>query len=308
MMTDGASPEISLRLLEIFGAMMRAETTMEAAEALGVSQPAVSAALRQLETQLGITLFERTHRRLVPTAEARALYTEIRPMFSMMRGFRQRARDIRQGKSGRLRIISTPPLGDTLAPRALRSFLAARPEVSVAYDVRRLENVMEAIQNGTADLGLALWMNRHPVVNIDVLHRDRMMAMIPKESALAAQAQISAQDIAAIPFVGLDTNSNLGMLLHLAFEQSRVSYLPRVEVRYSSTAAELANEGIGAAVVDPYTAAFHAAPHMVTRPFVPSCAVSAVLITRKGVPHSPLVNSFMAELRPLFTEFRQLQG
>lgn len=55
-------PDISLRLLEIFGAMMRCETTVEAAEQLGISQPAVSNGIRQLENQLGVTLFERLHR------------------------------------------------------------------------------------------------------------------------------------------------------------------------------------------------------------------------------------------------------
>ena len=69
-------PDVSLRLLEIFAAMMRCSTTVETAEFLGVSQPAVSAGLRQLENQLGITLFERTGRRLQPTAEARDLFEE----------------------------------------------------------------------------------------------------------------------------------------------------------------------------------------------------------------------------------------
>lgn len=61
-----AQPDISLRLLQIFGAMMRCETTVEAVEQLGISQPAVSNGIRQLENQLGVTLFERLHRRLQP--------------------------------------------------------------------------------------------------------------------------------------------------------------------------------------------------------------------------------------------------
>ena len=68
-------PDVSLRLLEIFAAMMRCSTTVETAEFLGVSQPAVSAGLRQLESQLGITLFERTGRRLQPSQNSAARCT-----------------------------------------------------------------------------------------------------------------------------------------------------------------------------------------------------------------------------------------
>lgn len=127
MIGGRTAPEISLRLLEIFAAMMRAGTTVEAAEMLGVSQPAVSAGLKQLETQLGIVLFERASRRMMPTAEARELFAEIRPMFSMLRSFTQTARDIREGLSGRLRIISTPPIGHTLAPARWSSSCASVP-------------------------------------------------------------------------------------------------------------------------------------------------------------------------------------
>ncbi len=94
-------PDISLRLLEIFGAMMRCETTVEAAEQLGISQPAVSNGIRQLESQLGVTLFERLHRRLQPTEEALLLFEDVRPVFSMLRSFSTRARSMRNGLSGR---------------------------------------------------------------------------------------------------------------------------------------------------------------------------------------------------------------
>ena len=140
MTAEAGLPDVSLRLLEIFAAMMRCATTVEAAEQLRISQPAVSAGLRQLENQLGLTLFERTGRRLQPTAEARSLYEEIRPIFSLMRGFSQRARDMQLGMAGRLKVIATPPLGYSVAPVALRRLLEDRPDVSVAFDVRRLEH------------------------------------------------------------------------------------------------------------------------------------------------------------------------
>ncbi|MDE1157069.1 MAG: LysR family transcriptional regulator [Neorhizobium sp.] len=290
-------PDISLRLLEIFGAMMRCETTVEAAEQLGISQPAVSNGIRQLENQLGVTLFERLHRRLQPTEEALLLFEDVRPVFSMLRSFSTRARAIRHGLSGRLRVMSTPPLGNTVAPVALARFLKERPDVSVSYDVRRLEHVIEAVQNGSADIGLAVALDRHPSVNIEILSRTHMVAVVPKDHPIAAQREIAVSDLLARGFIGLEAESRMGQLLRDAFERDGAAYDPRVEVRYCATAAVLANAGVGAAVVDPYSAAYQANDGLVQLPFQPPCEITAVLITRKGVPRSRLLHGFIAELK-----------
>lgn len=296
-MRNADDPQVSLSLLEIFGAMMRCSTTVEAAEQLGISQPAVSNGLRQLERELGVTLFERVHRRLEPTAEALSLHEELRPMFGVLRGFMLRARDIRQGKFGRIRIVATPPIGHTLAPRAVKELVQERPEVSISYDVRRLEDVCAAVKEGSADVGIALAIDRHIDLNLEVLHRTHMVALVPAGSALAGQAEVTAQDLAGQPFVGLEGASRLGQLVRGAFDRDHATYDPRVEARYCSTAAVLAQAGLGVAIVDPYTAQFHGGQGLVQKPFNPPCEISVALLLRKGVPRSRLVHSFVEELR-----------
>lgn len=301
-MSARSTPEVSLRLLEIFAAMMRNGTTVEAAEALGVSQPAVSAGLKQLEAQLGIVLFERTSRRMNPTTEAQDLFAEIRPMFSMMQGFTQAARDIRQGLRGRLRIICTPPIGHTIAPRALQHFLRERPDVSVGFDVRRLEHVVEAVHSGSADLGIAITMDQYPSLNSETLHETYLVALLRAQSDLADKLEISVQDMAARPLIGIDVDSKLGGIVRAAFVHEGMAYLPNITVRYVSTAVELVNQGLGNAIVDPLTAYAHAGPDTTIRSFVPACAVRVTLLTRRGVPRSRLAHAFVAALRPLFSE------
>ncbi|WP_052362478.1 LysR substrate-binding domain-containing protein [Falsirhodobacter sp. alg1] len=299
-------PDMSLRMLEIFATMMRCATTVETADVLKISQPAVSAGLRQLESQLGIQLFERTARRLTPTAEARELYEEIRPIFGLMRGFSMRARDMKLGLAGRLRIISTPPLGQTMAPMALERLLRDGPDVSINFDIGRLETVIEAVQTGMADIGLALTQDRFDTVNMDILQRAHMVALVPADGPLAGRAQITPEDLEGTPLVGLTQESNIGQLVRAAFDQTGFQYSPRVEVRYCETATVLAGRRLGATVVDPYSACMHG-PTLVERPFLPLCEVRAVLFTRKGVPHTGLMHRFIAQLRACFAE-RLLDG
>lgn len=294
-------PDIPLRLMEVFAAMMRSVTTVDAAATLGVTQPAVSASLRQLEDLTGLVLFERAGRRLRPTPEAHALYEEIKPIFAMMRSVSQRARDMAEGKRGRLRIVSTPPLGYSVAPLALKHFLEARPGASVAYDVRRLSSVIAAVQSGQADIGLALAEDDHRgLVNLTPLRRANMVALLPRDSDLALRDQVSAQDLAEVAFIALDLDSHLGRKVKAGFDASGVSYSPRIEVRYCATAAALAGQGMGASVVDPWSALANRAESLEVRRFVPQIPVTACVITRRGLPLGGLVARYVDDLRAAF--------
>ena len=284
--------DLSLRLLEIFGTLMLYQTTVAAAEELGISQPSVSTAIKQLEAQLDFALFERKKRRMVPTPEARSLFQEVEPLFEQLRSVESRVRDLRGGSVGKLRIMATPPLGHSLVPGALSAFLDARSDVTVQYDVRRMENVIDAVAIGAADIGLCLALESHPGVTVETLKTERMVALMRNDHPLAKMSVISPQDAAEYGFIGLDRASRLGHLLQNAFEVSQVAYTPQVEVRYCHTAAVLAHSGNGLAVVDAWTASFLPNMYMVCRAFDPPIQLSACMLSRPGRPLSRLAEEF----------------
>ncbi|PIL20086.1 hypothetical protein P775_11440 [Puniceibacterium antarcticum] len=229
--------------------------------------------------------------------EARDLFEEIRPLFGILRSFSTRAQNMRLGQIGRLRVISTPPLGYSLGVRALRSFHAARPDVSVSYDVRRLENVVDTVQTGLADIGLVLNEEKLETVNSELLTRSQMVVLMPTNDPLAAETSITPKMLAGRSVIGIDQASQLGRLVSRGFVQGGGSYRPSIEVRYCQTAAALVAEGMGVTVVDPYSAEPYLCRGLVTRPFSPACEVRALILTRKGVPHSGLLLNFVEELR-----------
>ena len=169
--------DLSLRLLEIFGTLMLRQTTVAAAEELGISQPSVSTAIKQLEEQLGFELFEREKKRMIPTNEARSLFQEVEPLFEQLRSVESCVRDLRGGTVGKLRIMATPPLGHSVVPGALSAFLADRPGVTVQYDVRRMDAVIDAVAIGAADIGLCLGLDSHPGVDVTTIQWERMVAL-----------------------------------------------------------------------------------------------------------------------------------
>ncbi len=147
---------LNLRQLEIFREVIRCQTTVGAAEALAISQPAVSNAIRQIESQLGMPLFDRVGNRLVPTDEAREVMRGSEPIFSLYRAFSEKLKDLRDTRTGSLRVLSTPALANALVPRALKSFLVARPDMRVFFDVRRTPGVVEGVESGFVDVGFSL--------------------------------------------------------------------------------------------------------------------------------------------------------
>jgi DNA-binding transcriptional LysR family regulator len=171
--------------------------------------------------------------------------------------------------------------------------MQARPGVSVQFDVRRLDNVVEEVASGATDIGLCLGFVTHPGIATETMRTDRMVAVMRAEHPLAALSILGPADLVSHDFVGIDLESQLGLAVRNAFNLTRVPYAPRAEVRYCHTAAVLAHASNGVAVVDPFTASFLPNMDLVARPFDPAIAIPSCLLTRKGRP----LNRVAAEFR-----------
>lgn len=310
----GPLPDVQLRLIEVFAAMMQSDTTSEAAHRTGLSQPTISQNVRKLEDILGVTLFERVHKRLRPTAEAHILFEEISSIPIIIRSFALRAYDMRKGIKGRLRVVSTEPLGHTLVPMALVSIVDKRPQVSISFRIRRREaEVIEAVRTGSAEVGICLATKKTKIDALDqcrvkILWECEMVCLVDESSPLAGQAAISPHVLAEHNFIGLPIDSAIGIRVRSVFEHTGVVYRSRIDAENNLTAVSLANFGMGAAIVDPYTAAYHAASHMRIRSFVPVCQVYIAMLTRPGVPRSSLVKNFEADLVAKLAAFHKTWG
>ncbi|MCH8154683.1 MAG: ABC transporter substrate-binding protein [Proteobacteria bacterium] len=210
----------------------------------------------------------------------------------------EEVRDLRHARSGRLRMISTPPLGHTVVPHALKRFLKERPKVRVSYDIRRLETVIQSVETGAAEIGFVLGVRHHPGLTVTQLHVGEMVCVTPADHPLAGKEKITPADITSHRLIGLETS--LGVSVRSAFDTAGVPYMSDVQVRYCHTACVLANAGIGVAVVDPWSARFAPAQEIVTRPFSPSTQVVAAAIHRKDTTWSLLAEALVRELQSQF--------
>ena len=138
--TKGA--EFTPREIEVFASVMLHGTTTKAADALNITQPAVSKMLQQLGEKADFQLFRKSRQRLIPTPEAHMLYAEVKRVFESARGISRAAREIRELRSGRLNICALPAFGSTLLPSIIASFSKQHPSVSISLDIRSSATVV----------------------------------------------------------------------------------------------------------------------------------------------------------------------
>lgn len=293
---------MNLRQIELLRAVVRCETTVRAAQELGLSQPAVSNAIKHLESQVGFPLFERVNNRLFPTAEARTLYEESEPIFTLHAALEARVQDIKENRAGHIRIIATPPLGYGVLPAALRNFLVKRPKVRVSFDVRRFEHVLESVENGTAELGFVMGLDDDRGLDAEAFFTGDMVCVMRPDHPLAARAAITPQDLLEAPYIALEQGTRMGTIVRRAFAQADVPFRFSVEVRYCNSACVLAESGVGVAVVDPLSPVFSGHYDLVIRPFSPASRVTASAVRSRKRPISRAAEAFLREVRLVAAE------
>ena len=293
---------MNLRQLELLRAVIRCETTIGAGRELGLSQPAVSNAIKHLEAQLGFPLFERINNRLFPTADAKTLYRDSESIFLMHAALETRVQDMKENRTGHVRLIATPPLGYSVIPIALKRFLAKRPNVRVYFDVRRFEHVVESVENGISELGFVMGLGEYPALESESVFDGRMVCVMPEEHPLTRKEAVQPTDLAEFPFIALEHGTRMGTIERQAFASAGVPFAFAVEVRYCHTACVLAESGIGVAIVDPLSPYCGGHKGLAVRRFEPMTAVSASVVRSRKRPLSRPAEAFLREMRQVAGE------
>ncbi|WP_159999578.1 LysR family transcriptional regulator [Roseomonas sp. 18066] len=292
---------MTLRQLEILRAVIRHQTTMAAGRLLGMSQPAVSNAVKQLEGQLGFPLFERINNRLFPTEAARLIHAESEPLFAQHAALEARLQELRQDKTGRLRLLATPPLGHGAIPQALARMLGRQPRLRITFDVRRLDEVVEGVESGLAELGVGVSLEERPGLTVRPLAASRMVCVCTPDHPLAREPVASPALLRPWPFIALEAGTRMGQAIRQAFAEAREPFQPAVEVRYTDTARALAESGVGVAVVDPFSARNRRQP-LAVLPFEPAIPVTASAFWASRLPLSRPAETLLREIRALLAQ------
>ena len=286
-----------LRHIEVFHAVMQAGTVSGAAQVLHISQPAVTKVLQHAEAQLGIALFDRSRGKFVPTPEAQRLFIEVDKLHGDLLAIRRLAASLKNGQAQTVRLAATPALGQTVVPEAMARWHRAVPNGRCALSTQHTRELVNALLLGEADMALALQDPRHPGIRVEVLASAPMVVLVPMRHAAARQrGPLHLRDLPD-ELIGLAEDDPLGHRLLMVCEaQGKVPQM-RITVQTYPLARSLAEQGLAATVVDPYTAAAADRGLVRLRPLEPPQAVQLFLLSAHAAPLSQAARRLVKTLR-----------
>jgi DNA-binding transcriptional LysR family regulator len=277
-------PRINLRQVEAFRAMMLTGSVTEAATLMAITQPAVSRLLRDLQALLKMKLFERRGTGLVPTVAASALYTEVERSFVGLERIGAAAEEIRNRRTGALKVAALPALTNGYLPRLIGRFLTERPNLTLSCFGVISPIVVDWVLNNQCDVGFAEVAMVHaglPSARLPTLPR---VAIIPKGHRLAAKSLLRPRDFEGESFVSLTTGSTGRHIIDQVFNHDDVRRVLRVETSLSEILCGMVSSGLGVGICDPFTAREFEGRGIVVRRFEPRIdfEVAAVFPPQRG--------------------------
>ncbi len=189
------------RQLAAFCAVVERRSFSQAAEQLGVTQPAVSLQIRSLEKRLGLQLLDRSGRRVEPTEAGSRLYRSAQRLLAMEEQLLADLGGDAEGElAGRFEIGASTGPGGTVLPVVLAEFQQLHPGVRVALAVSDTQHVVEQVARRELELGVVGASRRHRGVVFEPFFRDEVVLVVPRGHRFAGRT-VTLDELKAEPLV-----------------------------------------------------------------------------------------------------------
>jgi DNA-binding transcriptional LysR family regulator len=247
--------------LRLFVAVCEERNIARAAEREAIVASAVSKRIAAIESDIGTPLLVRGRRGIEPTAAGQALLRQAREVLSTMARMHAELSDFATGAQGSVRILAAPSvLAEELADD-IGAFLQTHPKVSVSLDERVSPEIVKAVREGTADLGV-LW-DLSDLSGLATLpyRRDRLCLAAPLGHPLARRKRIAFAE--ALPHVTVAVAPGGMMDRLLQREAARLGHqlIHRILVSGMDAAARIVAAGLGPAILPREAVLAHSASH-----------------------------------------------
>ncbi|MCA0355409.1 MAG: LysR family transcriptional regulator [Proteobacteria bacterium] len=294
--------KLNLRSLEAFRETMLSGSATAAAGRMGLTQPAVSRLIAQLEQEVGFELFYRERGRLSPTPEALIIYDEIDLAFGGLERVDALARDIAAFNTGLLKIVAPPSLSESVLSTILPRFMAKFPKVRIAIESRSTETARAMVANRTVDCGFVKLPLERSDISTVTLSTSETVCVLPDAHPLAAHEVLTPELLRGEPLVLLGAGTWTRRQIDDAFRERGVRPEVRVETHTVGSACALAAGGLGIAVVNALLADNFARPGVAIRVFRPQILHEYAFMTSALAPMNRLAAAFLDEAQSFFRE------
>jgi DNA-binding transcriptional LysR family regulator len=285
------------RQFQAFHAIMERGTVTAAAEHLGVSQPAISNLLSQLERRTKFKLFERRRGRLVPTPEAAVLFEEIDTIVRGLDHVNQAVADLQNRTAGQLQVATNHAMAFGFIPAEIAVFCEKRPNLTLAVQSQYSGKIQEWVAAGLYEIGIC----ERPILHEGLEERRftfETLCAIPEGAGLAEDAPVTPSALDDYPFIIMGADHMVTRRTREAFHSNGAHFRVRGHTDLFRNALNLVKQGLGAAMIDPFTLASDDGQGYVLRRLEPTVHLDIVIVTRRDRPISVVGQEFLDQIIP----------
>lgn len=239
--------ELSIRNLKIFALICQEKQITKAAELLGISQPAASLAVRELEEYAGATLFERNGRGVRITKAAKHFYPMVQQFLSMYEELDQEM--TKWGSSGNIQIGSSISIGTCILPSVIGEYNQKYPEIEVKVSVNSSDIIEQAILDGNLDVALIEGIVHSEKIISECFMNDELIPICGRFHPLARKEKVPLESLRGENFLLREKNSGTRELIETVFSQKGFFFEPKWESTSTAALINAVAQGLGISIL-----------------------------------------------------------
>ena len=260
----------------------------KAADALHLTQTALTRRLQNLEAFLGQKLIERTTRSIALTWTGRAFLPQARRLLADLSAALTEIRETGKARRGDITIACVPTVGVQYLPRIIQEYATRHPDNRIRILDHASSRVADAVLQREAEFGIHISGTHHPELHSVPLLTDRYVVICRDDHPLANRKRLTWKQLQAHPLIFTGEGSSNRPVLDQALSHAALELRAYYEVQRSSTAVGLVAAGVGIAVVPRLALQRGAYPNIRTIALAdPVVSRKLALVTRRNAHLSP---------------------
>lgn len=231
---------ITLRQLDVFTEVLKSGSTTQASQRLALSQSAVSAALSDLEGQLGVQLFDRIGKRLLVNEHGRLLYPRALALLEQAREIEQLFND----DNGAIRLAASSTIGNYILPEIIARYRRDYPSLPSELSVGNSQEVINAVADFRADIGFIEGPCRAPDIISEAWLYDELVVFSAPDNPFLRQA-VTLESLASQPWILREQGSGTREIVDYLLLSSLPAFHLGMELGNSEAIKHAVRHGMG---------------------------------------------------------------
>tara|TARA_B100000902_G_scaffold5504_1_gene7181 strand:+ start:2268 stop:3167 length:900 start_codon:yes stop_codon:yes gene_type:complete len=284
------------RHIEVFYSVFIHGSVTKAAQDLNVTQPSISKILTQSESDLGIKLFERLNKKMIPTQEAKILFPYVQKIHNNLSNFKKVSSNLVDKPQGDLNIAATHALGIDYLPEAISKFSGINSKATFETVTLHYDEIIKQVLELKVDVGIVY----DPVSSNDLINKPIVkgkFVVIAPQSFFPNKSVINIDDIKTQPFIKITDKVGprgpLGSKLEEYLLKNNINLNPTFNTETYQVALALVSKGMGITITDKISAESSSHPNIKILDLKPDLEFSLEVVYSKSNPLSLINKSFI---------------